>query len=77
MALTAFESNLVSALKKARPFVERAQKASEGLEATGELVLIDGLLEAADNKAKRKPCPTVKPGPRCKRTADMFGGASK
>lgn len=72
MALTPFENNLVSALKKARPFVEQVQKATKGLQATGELVLIDSLLEAAENKAKRQSAPTIKPAPRCKRTPDMF-----
>ena len=77
MALTPFENNLVSALKKARPFVEQVQKATKGLQATGELVLIDGLLEAAENKAKRQSAPTIKPAPRCKRTPDMFEGGSR
>lgn len=77
MALSAFERNLILALKQARPFVEQARKSSKGVRGVGELVLIDSLLEAADNKANRKTCPTVKPGPRCKRTADMFGEGNR
>ncbi|MFN3686564.1 hypothetical protein [Salinarimonas sp.] len=82
MALTAFEKNLVAALRAARPFVEQAQQVSGGITGTGEIVLIDGLLTAATKKdAQRESstpaAPTFKPGPRCKRTPDMFGGAKK
>lgn len=76
MALTAFEKNLVAALRAARPFVEQAQKDSGGITGTGELVFIDSVLRAAMHGNKPTP-PTIKPGPRCKRTPDMFGGAGK
>ena len=82
MPLTAFEKNLVAALRAARPFVEQAQQASGGITGTGEIVLIVSLLSAATKKdAQRESsaptAPTFKPGPRCKRTPDMFGGAGK
>lgn len=77
MALTAFEKNLVAALRAARPFVEQAQKNSGGITGTGELVFIDSVLRAAMHGNKPAPTPTIKPGPRCKRTPDMFGGAEK
>ncbi|RST85598.1 hypothetical protein EJC49_14950 [Aquibium carbonis] len=76
MPLTAFERNLVAALRTARPFVEQARNDSGGLSGTGELVFIDSVLTAAGRKDAPTP-PTIKPGPRCKRTPDMFGGAEK
>lgn len=76
MALTVFEKELVAALRAARPFVEQAQKESGGVIGTGELVSIDSVLRAAMHGSKPTP-PTIKPGPRCKRTPDMFGGGGK
>ena len=72
MPLSAFEKNLVTALKAALPYVEQAQKEHEA-QATGTLVLLQSTLKAAALKAQQ-PTRTAapKPAPRCKKTPDMF-----
>lgn len=76
MALTALETNLLKALKDAEPFVKSAYDAGD-LAALSINITVRDTITAAENKAKRRAAPTIKPGPRCKRTPDMFEKGGK
>ncbi len=76
MSLTALETNLLKALKDALPAIDNAYKAGD-LSALGVATFARSVIEAAEHKAKRKPPRVLTPGPRCKRTRDMFEGGGK